>query len=347
MLNVCRTKYGENYYALFLLACCMAKDRLRSWQCLARTTLHLPDGVVPMSWSTAILCRLRARAACGQSAVKAGCGARSGIVLKWPRIAAACAVALVMVQNLAAQTSDRPPAEGVPVEPVRQVIRGRVMAIADGDTLHLALGSETRVVELAGVDAPEKGQPFGNAAAQVLSLKVLDKEVEVLVLGTAANRATLGIVYREGCVNTALVREGIAWHDERTCPSTALAAAQHEARTAARGLWADKNPIAPAEWRRQNAGLPDTISAVKPPPADGSTERPESEDYSRMFGAETAQKANAPKAAPPPAPAAVGGPRWLTAGSGVRHNSTCRYYGKSQGRPCGENEGRPCKRCGG
>ncbi len=38
---------------------------------------------------------------------------------------------------------------------------------------------------------------------------------------------------------------------------------------------------------------------------------------------------------------------WLTIKSGIRHNSTCRYYRNSKGRPCGPNEGRACKICGG
>ena len=38
---------------------------------------------------------------------------------------------------------------------------------------------------------------------------------------------------------------------------------------------------------------------------------------------------------------------WLTIKSGIRHNSTCRYYRNSKGRACGPNEGRACKVCGG
>ena len=38
---------------------------------------------------------------------------------------------------------------------------------------------------------------------------------------------------------------------------------------------------------------------------------------------------------------------WITTKSRVRHNSSCRYYENSNGRPCGPNEGRACKICGG
>ena len=38
---------------------------------------------------------------------------------------------------------------------------------------------------------------------------------------------------------------------------------------------------------------------------------------------------------------------WLTTGSGIRHNSGCRYYRNSKGRACSQDEGRACKICGG
>lgn len=38
---------------------------------------------------------------------------------------------------------------------------------------------------------------------------------------------------------------------------------------------------------------------------------------------------------------------WITTSSRKRHNSSCRWYRQSQGRPCGPNEGVACKVCGG
>jgi hypothetical protein len=47
---------------------------------------------------------------------------------------------------------------------------------------------------------------------------------------------------------------------------------------------------------------------------------------------------------PPPVEPAY----WLNTKSAIRHNRSCRWFGrKDRGRPCGPNEGRPCKRCGG
>jgi hypothetical protein len=38
---------------------------------------------------------------------------------------------------------------------------------------------------------------------------------------------------------------------------------------------------------------------------------------------------------------------WITTSSGVRHNSSCRYFKNSKGRMCTPDEGRACKICGG
>lgn len=38
---------------------------------------------------------------------------------------------------------------------------------------------------------------------------------------------------------------------------------------------------------------------------------------------------------------------WLSTKSLRRHNSGCRMFRKSKGRPCGKDEGKPCGICGG
>ena len=60
-----------------------------------------------------------------------------------------------------------------------------------------------------------------------------------------------------------------------------------------------------------------------------------------------------PPAARPPVKKPSGGEEldagseyWLSS-TGKRHNSSCRYYKSSKGRPCGKADGVPCKNCGG
>jgi endonuclease YncB( thermonuclease family) len=273
-------------------------------------------------------------------------------------------------------------AEGKPnsTSPTSQWIEGKVMAIVDGDTFHLAAEDGKYVVDLAGIDAPEKGQPSGDMAAQVLHLKVLEKQVKVLIPPASSpspvvrpitptpttsppfsrstgavplRRRVCGIVYSDGCVNSDLVREGLAWHDAKRCPSTALSEAEAMARKGHRGLWrGDEEPIPPWQWRRERP----TRAAS---PSGSASQSQQVRDLSRLFEARTPAAAmeaaaqvqrvvslSAEAAPQTPGPVASGS-YWLTTSSGIRHNGDCRYFGKSKGRKCSATEGRPCQKCGG
>lgn len=132
-------------------------------------------------------------------------------------------------------------------------LSGTVVRIADGDTLTLLDASNTQhKIRLHGIDTPERGQPFGNAAKEALESFVAGQRIEVDIQDTDRYGRTVGTVYRKGeNINLALVRDGWAWWYERYARNAQeLAQAQREAQTARRGLWQDRSPIPPWEWRR-------------------------------------------------------------------------------------------------
>jgi len=58
-----------------------------------------------------------------------------------------------------------------------KIIRGKVIWIADGDTLTLLTDSNKKIrIRLAGIDTPEKKQPFGNSAKEILAKLVFQKK---------------------------------------------------------------------------------------------------------------------------------------------------------------------------
>jgi hypothetical protein len=71
----------------------------------------------------------------------------------------------------------------------------------------------------------------------------------------------------------------------------------------------------------------------------------------------TPSSVSTPPPAPPPTPSAArvvptkpssaAVEYWITTSSGKRHNSGCRYFQTSRGRPGGATEGTACKICGG
>lgn len=131
-------------------------------------------------------------------------------------------------------------------------LRGKVVAVADGDTLTLlGAGNVQTRVRLSGIDAPERGQPFSQRARQELSGLVFGKVVEIEDLGQDRYGRTIGRVFFDGIdVGQRLVEQGLAWHYKRYDDSEALSRAEEAARAARKGLWQAPGPVPPWEWRK-------------------------------------------------------------------------------------------------
>lgn len=138
-----------------------------------------------------------------------------------------------------------------------ETFAGQVVAVADGDTITV-LDSSNRQhrVRLASIDAPEKRQAFGQVSKKHLSDLVFGKTVTVEARTTDRYGRTVGRVLvdgRDACLEQ--IRAGLAWHykrferDQPAGEAAAYAAAEVEARDAGRGLWRDRNPIPPWEFR--------------------------------------------------------------------------------------------------
>jgi endonuclease YncB( thermonuclease family) len=142
-------------------------------------------------------------------------------------------------------------------------ISGKVVAVADGDTLTVLDGTTQVKVRLEGIDAPESGQDFGTAAKKALSGKVFGKVVRVEWRDKDKYGRTLGHVHVDGRhVNLELVQEGMAWHYKEYNSDKALADAETKAREAKRGLWSIANPIPPWDFRHGQKNAPVTKGAI-------------------------------------------------------------------------------------
>lgn len=127
---------------------------------------------------------------------------------------------------------------------------GRVVAIADGDTLTMLVDRRQVKVRLTEIDAPEKKQPFGTRSRQSLADLTFGKVVLVVAQGKDRYGRTLGRVYvGQQDINAEQVRRGMAWVYDRYVTDRGLYPVQEEARAARRGLWADPHPLPPWDWR--------------------------------------------------------------------------------------------------
>jgi endonuclease YncB( thermonuclease family) len=134
---------------------------------------------------------------------------------------------------------------------------GRVLRVVDGDSLVLDVRGSHYRVDLAAVDAPETGQPWGAAASTFLSRRLTGGFV--VATGHAAGTRpafTATVIHGDRDVGLDLVEQGLAWAirrpgDPRPPSEDPYQAAEQRARAARRGLWSDSEPIAPWEWRRR------------------------------------------------------------------------------------------------
>jgi endonuclease YncB( thermonuclease family) len=146
-------------------------------------------------------------------------------------------------------------------------IIGKVIAVSDGDTITvLAPGNRPTKVRLAGIDAPERSQPFGQKSRQHLADLVFGKEVRVSVVDKDRYGRVVGIVYVPKAipngeiiidVDLAQIESGHAWAYRdylRGLPSGKAGrylSAERDAKEKRQGLWVDKNPEPPWDWRKE------------------------------------------------------------------------------------------------
>lgn len=133
------------------------------------------------------------------------------------------------------------------------VFEGKVTGIKDGDTFEVLYNGQPEKVRLAEIDCPEKSQAFGKNARQYASELCFGKTVTVASTGKRDRygRVVGTITTVDGTnVNEELVKSGFAWHYKQYSKNEELSDLEEEARAKKAGLWADKNPVAPWDWRR-------------------------------------------------------------------------------------------------
>ncbi len=136
------------------------------------------------------------------------------------------------------------------------VLPGRVISVADGDTLSIIdSGGSTSKIRLYGIDCPELKQAGGEAAAAFTRALAFFSNVEARRMDKDRHGRSVAIItLPDGRVlNEELLRSGHAWLYERYCKSPRCRywkSLEAQARTEKRGLWRDKSPVPPWQWRR-------------------------------------------------------------------------------------------------
>ncbi len=134
--------------------------------------------------------------------------------------------------------------------------KGEAVRVLDGDTLHVKQGKEIVKVRLYGVDCPESRQKYGNEATEFARQLLLGKKVRVKTMHTDQYGRTVGLVsVGRKMLNRELVRAGYAWVYPAYCKKQPLCAElrklEEKAKRKKAGLWQNKRPLPPWEWRKR------------------------------------------------------------------------------------------------
>lgn len=149
-----------------------------------------------------------------------------------------------------------------------ETITGKVVGVSDGDTITVLDGDRTQFkIRVAGIDAPEKAQAFGQRSKEAMSTLVFGKDVEVITSKRDRYGRHIGKVMvsepscsTRNCPKTldaglAQLTVGMAWwyrkyaREQSAEDAGAYELAEREARSRNVGLWRDQNPTAPWDWR--------------------------------------------------------------------------------------------------
>ena len=146
-------------------------------------------------------------------------------------------------------------------------VTGIVVSVTDGDTIKVL--DRNRVqhkVRLTGIDAPERGQPFGQASKKYLASMVSGREVFVESSKNDRYGRVLGKVWVQpadcsSCgktldINHAQLLAGMAWwyryyaKQQSSEDRGRYESAEDEAKARDRGLWSVPDPVNPYDWRK-------------------------------------------------------------------------------------------------
>lgn len=132
-------------------------------------------------------------------------------------------------------------------------ITGKVIGVADGDTITVLENKTQYKIRLYGIDCPESHQDFGKRAKQFMSSIAFGKTANVIKEDTDRYGRTVGMVYvGDICVNEEIIRNGFAWVYQRYCKKEFCKdwlELEEQAMNDKIGLWSHTDPIPHWDYR--------------------------------------------------------------------------------------------------
>ena len=146
----------------------------------------------------------------------------------------------------------------------------KVSRVIDGDTFEGRMTVNTKeaynpgvnpwayeltriVVRINGIDAPERGQWYGDVATVHLQWLISGKAVGLKLKQKDTYGRWIATVYLNGAdISEEMLKEGLAWHYKDHDSNPRYAQLEAEAKQAGLGLWSDERAVPPWEWRKMD-----------------------------------------------------------------------------------------------
>lgn len=145
--------------------------------------------------------------------------------------------------------------------------QGKVIHVADGDTITVMHDGKPEKIRLYGIDTPEKKQEFGKKAKAFTKRMLAGKIVDVEVKAKDRYGRTVAIIRSGGNnINAALVANGYAWVYRQYCREAFCdewIRLETRAKNRKYGLWVNRNPMPPWEWRHGGGNVHKQSDSVK------------------------------------------------------------------------------------
>ena len=109
------------------------------------------------------------------------------------------------------------------------------------------------VVRINGIDAPERGQWYGDVATLHLQWLIGGKAAGLKLKQKDKYGRWIATVYLNGAdISEEMLKEGLAWHYKEHDSNPRYAQLEAEAKQAGLGLWSNDRAVPPWEWRRMD-----------------------------------------------------------------------------------------------
>ena len=125
--------------------------------------------------------------------------------------------------------------------------------IHDGDTFQAHLINKAFLnCRIWGIDAPELDQPWGKVSKSALIELIHQRKIKIQKISDSYSRTVVTVHLSGRDIALELIKMGLAWHDPKFSPGKKdYAEAQKQAQKNKIGLWSDKYPVPPWEWRKK------------------------------------------------------------------------------------------------